>query len=102
MKEQIYWFEEVCLKLNISREKLYNFLVDSGFCFYKKNYDKPIAYKRFCKPLKLRKKPEHGYFILRKDNDGNKMTFVTKSGLKFIENHINDVEFIFTKSENES
>ncbi len=55
-QEQIFWYEEVCLKLRISRQELYDFLTDSGFCYNKQGYDRPVAYKRFAKPLKLRKR----------------------------------------------
>ena len=96
-QEQIFWFEEVCLKLKVSRTKLYDFLIDSGFCYNKHDYDRPVAYKRFAKPtLKLRKKLEHGFFVIRKSDDGECLTFVTKTGLKFIEEHIHDVQFTYT------
>lgn len=95
-QEQIFWFEEACLKLKVSRTELYDFLIDSGFCYNKHGYDRPVAYKRFAKPLKLRKKPEHGFFVIRKSDEGERLTFVTKSGLKFIEEHIHDVQFTYT------
>lgn len=95
-QEQIFWFEEVCLKIKVSRTELYNFLIDSGFCHNKKGYDRPIAYKRFAKPLKIGKNPCSGFFVIRKSDEGEHLTFVTKSGLKFIEKHIHDVQFVYT------
>ena len=34
-QEQIFWFEEVCLKLKVSRTELYDFWMDAGFVIIK-------------------------------------------------------------------
>jgi len=95
-QEQIFWFEEVCLKLKVSKRELYDFLIDSGLCYNKHGYDRPVAYKRFAKPLKLRKTREHGFFVLRKSDEGERLTFVTNTGLEFIKEHIHDVQYTYT------
>jgi phage antirepressor YoqD-like protein len=96
-QEKVFWFEEVCLTLNVTKTELYNFLVDSGFCYYKRSYDRPIAYKRFARPLKSRKKKEHGFFVIRKTDSCEYFTLVTEAGLKYIKEHIKDVEFTYTE-----
>lgn len=95
-QEQIYWFEEVCLKLKVTKAELYDFLLDSGLCHEKSGYDRPVAYKRFAKPLKLRKSKENGFFVLRKSDEGERLTFVTKTGLDYIKEHIHDTTYTYT------
>lgn len=96
MKEEkrFYSYEEAAMKLKISKERLFEILIDSGLCYYgqgkKKGInDQPMAYKRYSKPLKINiTRPEQGYFMRRRKQlkDGSFLytTYITESCLEYL------------------